>query len=100
MLAVYIGTKNDTNGNPRRGWILFDSAGTAHGFVDEGYEGHAALRAHHVKAEINHRIDVTPGEYRYWKTRQVRPNRSKRTSRASRASRSPKKNKRTSRRAR
>lgn len=97
MIAVYIGTNNDTNGNPRRGWILFGEESGLFidpvGFVDEGYEGIAALRVHKNVASTP-LIHVTPAEYRKWKKRRVIKNRGrKRTSR-------PRRNKRTSRRAR
>ena len=38
---VYVKTKNDVNGNPRRGWIVPSSYFKTDGnpFVDEGYEG-------------------------------------------------------------
>ena len=87
--AVYIGTTNDTNGNPRRGWLVHepgnDSAGVR--WVEEGYNGRDALysavsprtdadenpngsprhdwrgRARSLVYETG-RINVTPGEYR------------------------------------
>jgi len=37
---VYVRTKNDINGNPRRGWIV---ATRDNLFVDEGYNGRWAL---------------------------------------------------------
>lgn len=42
---VYVKTKNDVNGNPRRGWIVPSSYFQTDGnlFVDEGYEGRWAL---------------------------------------------------------
>jgi len=43
MLAIYIKTINDKNGNPRRGWIIADHNGDFISFVDEGYQGKAAL---------------------------------------------------------
>jgi hypothetical protein len=96
MIAVYIATKNDTNGNPRRGWIIFNATGDVAGFVDEGYLGTAALAeaGWGTVPRTAQRITVTPGEYLGWKRANLKKNRGrKRTSR--RASR-----KRTSRRAR
>jgi len=96
MLAVYIATTNDTNGNPRRGWIVFGERGSVKGFVDEGYLGSAAL-AEAGWGSIERtaqRINVTPGEFRAWKKTGLKKNRGrKRTSR-------PRRNKRTSREAR
>lgn len=41
---IYVKTKNDVNGNPRRGWII-PGAGQdrADVFIDEGHEGRWAL---------------------------------------------------------
>jgi len=96
MLAVYISTTNDTSGNPRRGWIIFDDTGHSSTFIDEGYLGKAALAqgGFPTIARTYTRINVTPGEYRSWM--KVRKN--KRGSR--RAKRTSRRNKRTSRRAR
>jgi hypothetical protein len=41
--AVKIKTKKDPNGNPRRGWIIYDHTGKQTGFIEEGLEGAAAL---------------------------------------------------------
>ena len=43
--AVYIGTTNDTNGNPRRGWIVHEPGNDGAGvrWVEEGYSGVDAL---------------------------------------------------------
>ncbi len=98
MIAVYIATKNDTNGNPRRGWIVFNASGGVSGFVDEGYLGTAALAeaGWGTIPRTAQRITVTPGEYRGWKKANLKKNKrgSRRTKRTSR------RNKRTSRRAR
>ena len=39
FLAIYIGTTNDTNGNPRRGWYVYDLRpdGAPVSWVEEGY---------------------------------------------------------------
>jgi hypothetical protein len=61
--AVYVGTKNDTNGNPRRGWLV--DVGSSTVFVNEGYVGRAALKKACPNAvERFSRIEITPGEYR------------------------------------
>lgn len=44
MLAIYINAGNDKNGNPRRGWLIAADDGEITDFVNEGYEGRAALR--------------------------------------------------------
>lgn len=42
---IYVRTKNDRNGNPRRGWIIPAENGRKM-FVDEGYRGRDALYKH------------------------------------------------------
>lgn len=43
IIAVKISTKHDFNGNPRRGWLIYNDTGAYLGFVDEGYSGCGAL---------------------------------------------------------
>ena len=82
-LAIYIGTTNDTNGNPRRGWYVFDLVTPNDGttWIEEGYGNFpwptfaarlgldaadyfdARDKARPYVRELG-RIDVTPGEYR------------------------------------
>lgn len=83
--AVYIGTTNDTNGNPRRGWLVHEPGNDGAGvrWVEEGYSGRDALNViarvafndpdattdecrGFVRREVYEtgRINVTPGEYR------------------------------------
>lgn len=65
ITAVYVRTKNDSNGNPRRGWMVVDQDGRTVGFVDEGYEGTPALRRRFPDAvEVWHALEVTPAAYR------------------------------------
>lgn len=67
--AVYVGTKNDVNGNPRRGWLV-DTGGGRAVFVDEGYGGRQSLKQ--ACPTATQRFDsykygplqVEPGEYR------------------------------------
>lgn len=79
-LAVYVGTTNDTSGNPRRGWIIFDGDGHHEGFVDEGYEGGGALKGYPGIRRTHYRIQITPAEYRALNKRRTNKNR-RRTSR-------------------
>lgn len=52
LIAQYVTTKHDVNGNPRRGWTVYTVDKDASGrevlryvrFVDEGYAGNNALR--------------------------------------------------------
>jgi hypothetical protein len=64
-IGIYVQTKNDVNGNPRRGWMVVNGLGRTLGFVDEGYEGLPALRKAFPNAvETMHALEVTPAAYR------------------------------------
>lgn len=62
--AVKINAGNDTNGNPRRGWLLYDAAGAYLGFVDEGYDGRRALTSTASNVVELCSIPTTPKMYR------------------------------------
>lgn len=64
VFAVKIDAGNDRNGNPRRGWLIYDNLGSFWGFVDEGYYGHSALKECCPKAVELCTIPTTPGVYR------------------------------------
>lgn len=55
--AVKISTKNDGNGNPRRGWLVYAAGGELKGFADEGYAGTGSLGRAASKLGTN-RIEV------------------------------------------
>ena len=62
-MLIYIATTNDTNGNPRRGWIRTNcSTGKALEWVEEGYEGHGAIRAYDDGETM--KITVAPAEFK------------------------------------
>lgn len=64
-VAVKINAGHDTNGNPRRGWIILDGrTGDMLDFVDEGYRGSSALSRTYPDAVICLELAVTPGQYR------------------------------------
>ena len=49
-MLIKVNAQNDTNGNPRRGWIRYDLDGRFLGFYPEGYDdGGEVLRK--LKAE-------------------------------------------------
>lgn len=55
-LAVYLHTANDNNGNPRRGWVIYEPAegyeyGHVLAFLAEGYEGRGPLLRLRKRAE-------------------------------------------------
>ncbi|MEV6851984.1 hypothetical protein [Actinoplanes sp. NPDC051411] len=52
--AVKIDAGHDSNGNPQRGWIIYDHTGAQTGFIDEGFEHQAAL------AEAGHVVEFGP----------------------------------------
>lgn len=63
-MLVRVATKNDVNGNPRRGWIQFGNDGCFIQFIDEGYEGKGAI-AHLVSDGEADTIalNIEPKEY-------------------------------------
>lgn len=44
MIAIYLNAGHDTNGNPRRGWVITEDNGDSIDYVDEGYRGGSALK--------------------------------------------------------
>lgn len=42
--AIKVETTHDSNGNPRRGWLVYEKPGVCVAFVEEGYAGERALR--------------------------------------------------------
>lgn len=65
-MLIYIGTTNTTTGNPRRGWIRTTAAGQLLGWIEEGYEGHAAIRGYDDGESM--KITVSPSEYKRLKS--------------------------------
>jgi len=62
-MLIYIATTNDTNGNPRRGWIRTNcSTGQPLEWIEEGYEGHGAIRAYDDGESM--KITVAPSEFK------------------------------------
>lgn len=43
-VAVYLRAPQDANGNPRRGWALYNEEEKFLGFIDEGYIGQQKLK--------------------------------------------------------
>lgn len=73
VVAVKLSTKNDTNGNPRRLWIVTaigdgENAPKSErvGIIIEGYEGRSALLKSFPNAIEMQEIEVQPTEYRRW----------------------------------
>jgi len=67
MLTMKINATNDTNGNPRRGWLCYKNGGEFLGFVDEGYKGWPAVALAFPRSKIIIElscVDCTPEFYR------------------------------------
>jgi len=65
VLAVKINAGNNSNGNPRRGWFVYDREGYFQGFVDDGYAGYGGLRKLFPNViEVGTTIPTTPTAYR------------------------------------
>lgn len=61
-MLIYIATTNDVSGNPRRGWIRTTAAGKPLGWIEEGYEGHGAIRGYDDGESM--KITVQPAEFK------------------------------------
>ena len=70
-LAIKIDAGNNTNGNPRRGWMLYDKDGYYLGFVDEGYTGREGIRNIRHLTEGAVTIPTTPAFYRSQLKKQI-----------------------------
>lgn len=65
LLAIHLCAPNDTNGNPRRVYVLHDRAGSIVAAIDEGYSGHHAVKeAGYPNAVMGPAYDTIPSEYR------------------------------------
>lgn len=61
-MLIKITTSNDTNGNPRRGWLTTRNGGAILGWIEEGYRGRGAIDGYD-DAELGAEIKVTPREF-------------------------------------
>ena len=61
-MLIYIGTTNDTSGNPRRGWIATTSAGQPLSWIEEGYLGRGAIEGYDDGETM--KITVAPAEFK------------------------------------
>lgn len=70
VIAIHMATTNDTNGNPRRAYVLLDSStGDIREIIDEGHLGSGALNDFRGKYNIveGPRFEITPAAYRDFK---------------------------------
>ena len=65
-MLIYIGTTNTASGNPRRGWLRTSASGHPLGWIEEGYEGRAAIRGYDDGESV--KITVSPAEYKRLKS--------------------------------
>ncbi len=63
MVCIRLCAKHDTNGNPRRVFVLLDSDGAIVRAIDEGYGGSRVLDAYSLRGPITD-FETTPAEYR------------------------------------
>lgn len=61
---ISLNAGHDTNGNPRRVYVVFDGDGQVMDVIDEGYSGQAAVIGIYPGIQGGARFDTTPTEYR------------------------------------
>lgn len=61
-MLIRIATTNDTSGNPRRGWLSVTAAGQPLRWIEEGYQGSAAIAG--IDDGETMTIHVKPAEYK------------------------------------
>lgn len=61
-MLIKIATDNDTNGNPRRGWLRTNASGQVLGWIEEGYLGRGAIDGYDDGESPT--IYVKPREYK------------------------------------
>jgi hypothetical protein len=65
VMAIRLNAGNDSNGNPRRVYVVFDSTGKIIDAIDEGYSGIQALDEVYPKHNDSvASFDTSPSEYR------------------------------------
>ena len=65
-MLIKVNAQNDTNGNPRRGWIWYSLDAQFLGFYPEGYDdwGEVLRKLKAEEAEGYPSINITPKEYK------------------------------------
>ena len=66
-MLLRLAAPNDSNGNPRRCFVLFDENGIGVATYPEGYEGRECLPKH-LRQTIAPTINVPVAEYKRWAT--------------------------------
>ncbi len=68
MVCIRLCAKHDSNGNPRRVFVLLDSDGSIVRAIDEGYAGSRVLEGYSLSGAITD-FETTPAEYRRFAAR-------------------------------
>lgn len=65
-IAIRLDAGNDTNGNPRRIFVVIDEKANVVDVIDEGYEGTQELKRRHGPLTARQTVDfeTTPRQYR------------------------------------
>ena len=65
-MLIKVNAQNDTNGNPRRGWIHYSAEGRFLGFYPEGYDdgGEVLRELRKATPEGYPSVNITPKEYK------------------------------------
>jgi hypothetical protein len=65
-VLIKVNAQNDTNGNPRRGWLHLQQDGRFLGFYPEGYDdgGETLRELRKAEGEAYPSINITPKEYK------------------------------------
>ena len=67
MTVLWLRAKNDTNGNPRRCYLIIDGDNNAIDCIDEGYRGDSGVSKKYSWYKGGCLpIEVQPAEYRAW----------------------------------
>jgi hypothetical protein len=61
-IALHFNAGNDTNGNPRRLFVVVNTQGVVIAAYDEGYIGESAVTKHFPGIAIVGRFDITPAQ--------------------------------------
>ena len=65
MIVIHLRAPNDSNGNPRRLYLIIDpSNGLPIDCIDEGYLGNSAYKSKYPESVYSTQIDIPAKEYR------------------------------------
>lgn len=67
MMVIKLNSTNDTNGNPRRGWLILGPAGDANRFIDEGSGPESDSSIERTYGPIKAVIKISASQYRQFK---------------------------------